>query len=229
MAEQKTAVLLPSAYRPEVLRECLTSLFDNTPHDLFDLHLSLMQDDSASYDVAKDFRFKSLVFRRPDEYQLGAIYAGWLLLKHAPGYHFYAIASDDLVYHPGWFEAAWRMMNELGDYGLVGFNDTHSNGNEYAAHFLVSRQFLIDHHGGVIFPPIYRSWWCDREISDVAMLHNCYKWAADSIVEHRNHAWGGIEHDKVYQDAEENYADDYLLYQSLKERGFPVEWEPILI
>ncbi len=227
MGKQKTAILLPSAYRHDSLLHCLESLFEHTPPSAVDVYVSIFKDDACSREVLRRFKVTP-VYRTTDEYALGCIYGQNVLLRAAPDYDFYVIASDDLRYHAGWFEAAWAKMHLLHDYGLVGFNDLHSDGYEYAAHFLVSRQFLIDHHGGVIFPPQYRSWWCDRELSDIAMRHNCYSFATEAVVEHLNHAWGGLAHDRTYQDAELNYDNDYAIYQSLKARNFPVEWDAIL-
>ena len=180
-------------------------------------------------DVIENFDISGVTYREPDEYPLGMVQGQTRLLQRAPDYSYYAIASDDLLFHGGWYEATWHAMGLMGGFGLVGFNDLHSDGDEYAAHFLVSRDFLIQYHGGVIFPPLYKSWWCDREITDLAKSKRCYTWAKDAIVEHRNHAWQGIPYDATYHDAEPNYDQDYLTYQRLKDSGFPTtEWQPIL-
>lgn len=229
MVKQKTALLLPSAYRPLILKECLDSLFANTPRDKCDTFVSIFLDDRPSMDVISDYDLAGVTYRDRAEYDSGAIYGFHKLLAYHPDYQYYVIASDDLIFHSNWYSAAKYAMRKMHGYGLVGFNDTHSDGNEYAGHFMVSRDFLIDWHGGEIFPPLYKSWWCDREITDIAKLHNCYTFAEDAVVEHRNHAWHGIKHDKIYADAELNYDRDYATYQRLKTSGFPVEWEPVLV
>lgn len=230
MDSRKTALLLPSAYRAPILNECLASLFANTPRLLCDTFVSIFLDDRASMDVVQEYDIAGLVYRKRDEYELGAVHGWNVLLKRYPDYPFYAIASDDLIFHKGWYEAARNALRHMRDYGLVCLNDLHSDGNEYAAHFLVNRDFLIDHHGGVIYPPLYKSWWCDREITDLAKLNKCYAFAEDAIVEHRNHAWNGIQHDKTYADSELNYDSDYATYQRLKNSGFPTdEWSPVLV
>jgi hypothetical protein len=227
MVKQKTAVLIPSAYRHASLRECLVSLFDNTPLDQIDVYVSVFRDDHASAEVARQFNVTQ-VYRERSEYEFGAIH-GWLKLQGiANDYQFYVNLSDEMRPRAGWLEAALRAMHQLNDDGLVGLNDTHSDGNEYAAVGLVSRSFLIKYHGGSICSPRYRSWWCDREITDLAKSLNLYLWAQDSIMEHLNHAWGGIAHDQTYVDAEKNYDNDYQLYMYYKNNGFPIDWEPVL-
>jgi hypothetical protein len=205
----------------------LKSFSDNTPTNWVDVYVSIFSDDIDSDMVVDRFGVK-VVYRQPLDYSLGCAYGLEVLLRAAGHYPFYIGLSDDLICHPGWFEAAHRAMDGLGGSGMVALNDTHSDGNEYGAHALVSRKFLIDHRGGAFCSPKYRSWWWDREMTDVAKLHQCYAWAQDSVVEHRNHAWGGIEHDHIYQDAEKNHDNDYRLYMHYKNNGFPVDWEPIL-
>jgi hypothetical protein len=220
-------VLLPSAYRPLLLERCLNSLFENLPNCETRVVVSVMYDDLESVKVVSRFPVVYAA-RVPYEYERGAIYGWNKCLAQEPLSDLYSLSSDDVIYHSGWHEQSLSLLDGLGGYGLIGYNDTYSDGNIYAGHFLVSRDFLIDQVGGCIYPPLYKSWWCDREISDIAQNLGCYAWSTESIVRHCNYEFVNAHPDQVSLDAYPLHEDDHQLYLKRKSEGFPTTWQPIL-
>lgn len=223
----KIGVLLPSAYRPHHLARCLTSLLSGERALDLRIVVSLIDDDEESAPLLTEIPC-NVVLRSAKEYQRGAVYGWNKCLSYAPDCDVYVLAADDLVFQPGWIDFALIELDALGGHGLIGLNDMSSDGNLYAAHWLADRQFLIEHNGGVMYPPLYRSWWADREVSDIAQMAQCYRWARLALVEHFNYTFDKSPLDRTYRDAMANYDHDRELYHRRKADEFPKTWEPIL-
>src|SRR5512139_1819392 len=193
MEPRRLAILLPSAYRPRELARCLDSLSNNLPDDAI-IVTSVVEDDVVSMVVLTDFGTQ-VVLRSHEEYERGAVYGWNQCLTWALDCEVYVLAADDLVFSPESIVEALAALERMGGGGLVGFNDRHSDGETYAAHWLADRQFLIEHNGGVMYPPMYRSWWADREVTDKAKTLGRYAWARAAIVEHHNYTFGKSEID----------------------------------
>lgn len=222
------AVLLPSAYRPNQLVNCLNTLLtDPYPWLVCDIYVSLVSDDPSSIRAIMDWPV-DLEIRTPEQYQRGAIWGWNSLLTYAHDYDMYVLGADDLVFHAGWAIKAMRALDRLGGSGLVGFNDLSSDGTLYAAHWLASRDFIVDDLGGVMYPPMYKSWWCDREVTDIAKAAGKHVFARDAVVEHLNYTFGKSTVDKTYRDAMPNYAADERLYRERAAQGFPKNYTPFL-
>ncbi len=223
MDKRKTALLLPTAYRPDNLKRCLDSLFDSgsIPDRII---VSPFKDDLDSLGVAYVLPVQTRP--RPKEfYSLGSVFGWNYCYSYTQGCDCVVLGADDQVYHPGWMEDALYELGLLGEPGLVAFNDGSSNGKEYAAHWLAHKLFLDKYVGDCMYPPIYKSWWCDRELSDIAQLHNCYAYAEDARVDHLHYSFGRSRIDPTYQAAMNNYDGDERLYRERKSQGFPVTWE----
>ena len=221
-----TSILLPSAYRPEKLKRCLTALYTSDLRSPVEVLVGLMTDDLDSRAVCSAFKIDSISLRRREEYPGGAV-AGWNSLSAAACGEWLVLYADDLMADPDWLIEAQAASQRLGKPGLVGFNDLHSDGRVYASHFLVHRTFLIEHCGGRLFPPDYRAWWCDRELSDIAMAADCYIWADRARVEHRHYDWDASLFDQTYADAKELHNADRQVYERRKAAGFPHDFEPV--
>lgn len=229
--KHKVSILMPTAYRPERLKLALATLHGTLdreqPQDV-EVLLSCVSDDPDSLKLIQLHGYQyGLWIRTPEQYRRGAIWAFNELARFSTG-DVLVDVDDDQFFHDGWLTNSLRELDKLGGHGLVAFNDLRSDGNEYAAHFLVSRSFLLQHMGGVLWPPMYVSWWCDREMSDKAKAAGCYAWAKDAIVEHRHWSFGQSELDQTYRDGRAFHDSDRLLYEQRKRDGYPITWEPIL-
>ncbi len=229
MDSRSLAILIPSAHRPRRLAQCLASLLCSDLKRPLTVVVSLVQDDVDSLLITDLYPMVQVLIRTIEEYVRGAVYGWNSCLRHATGYDLYVLGADDLLFEQGWLSAAINELDRLPESsGVVGFNDLASDGTVYAAHWLADRRFLIEHMGGVMYPPMYRSWWCDREISDIAMALKRYAWAKAAIVEHMNYGFGKSPFDRTYRDAAENYEADRQLYNQRKALGFPRTWKAIL-
>lgn len=215
-----TSIILPSANRPRELERYLGALreskYDQHPIELL---VSILDDDTQSAEVLKRFSVEPVWLRTNDDYGRGQLWACNELYKLARG-EWIALMADDLVPSPGWLDEAFKAMDSLREPGVVAFNDLHSDGNLYAAHSLIGRQFVDDYLGGRLFPPAYKVWWVDREISDKAQAAGLYSWAKQSIVEHRHWNWGLAQIDRTYQDAIPFYGADEQVYLERRATGF---------
>lgn len=225
MVNRKTAILLPSLNRPEQVVRCVNSLRGTTDWRLVDIKVMIDLDDKAS-EKALDGMPIEVVYTTNKK---GSIAAWNEMLGLFDNYAAYVAAADDLVFHQGWYAATMRALQLLGGDGMVGFNDLHYDGEkEWATHWLGTRDFLIDHNGGVIYAPHYGSWWCDPEVNDRARAVGKYIWAKDAIVEHLHADYGKAEYDPTYTNATKYHAKDTETYKTRKAAGFPDDFPPVL-
>jgi hypothetical protein len=218
MDNRKVSLLLPSAYRARQLWPAVRMALNSTDRPL-EICVSIVATDSDS--VALSHRLPVVLdVRTYEEYQRGAVYAWNKLLRRASG-DVIALWADDLVPQSGWIDHALAELDRIGGHGLIGLNDLSSDGNEYAAHWLADRSFIKNELGGVMYPPAYKSWWCDREVTDRAKALDLYSWAKSATVEHLNYTFGKSQLDRTYREAGLNYEADRLLYEQRKAAGFP--------
>lgn len=221
MVNLKTSLLLPSAYRARQLRRALSVAYDSTDHPI-EVCVSVVSDDYDSQNATRNYPIV-LDVRSTDEYQRGAVYAWNKLLQRASG-DVIALWADDLMPDYDWLHHALAELVRIGGHGLIGLNDLSSDGNEYAAHWLADRAFVMNELGGVMYPAVYKSWWCDREVTDRARDAGMYRWARRAIVEHANYTFGKSAVDRTYREAQPNYEADRLTYEARKLAGFPLDW-----
>ena len=111
--------------------------------------------------------------------------------------------AGDLVFHPGWFEAAAAELRP--GVGVVGVNDLGSPrvvAGEHATHFLVTRTYA-DEHGtiderGKIFHEGYPHEFVDDELVATAKRRGMWAMAIGSHVEHLHPNWGKGQNDGLY-------------------------------
>lgn len=221
MDSRKTSLLLPSAYRARQLRLALDAVYLSTNRPL-EICVSLVEDDHDSQNMTRGLPIV-LDVRSVGEYAQGAVHAWNKLLQRATG-DVIGLWADDLMPEWGWLDHAFAALDNIGGHGLVGLNDMASDGNTYAAHWLADRRFIDDELGGVMYPPMYKSWWADREVTDRARELGLYRWARRALVEHNNYTFGKSQMDRTYRDAMLNYEADKLLYENRKVAGFPLDW-----
>jgi glycosyltransferase involved in cell wall biosynthesis len=125
--------------------------------------------------------------------------------------------ADDVIFHPGWFEAAKARLSE--GIGVVGTNDlcsTRVMAGVHSAHALITREYT---RRGTIDDPsrvLHEGYWhegADDEFVQTAMARNAFAHAADSIVEHIHPAVGKAPKDAFYSKAGRRYLAGWLLLQ----------------
>ena len=112
-------------------------------------------------------------------------------------------AADDLLFHPGWLEAAEAQLAD--GIGVVGTNDMGAPRvmrGEHATHSLVTREY-VDRFGtiderGVVLHEGYPHEFVDDEFVQTAMRRGAWAFAADSLVEHLHPSWGKAPTDELY-------------------------------
>lgn len=127
------------------------------------------------------------------------------------------LGADDIVFHPGWFEAAEALM--VDGIGVVGTQDLGSQrvkNGVHATHSLVSRDYA-DTHGtvdgpGEILNEAYKHNFCDDELVGTAKSRNAWAFADDSVVEHFHPAWGKADNDEVYRRGRGGFKVDRRLF-----------------
>ena len=223
MGNPKTSILLPSAYRHRNLSQALNALFDTIGYNSVEVLISLIDDDDHSLAMLEGLPVRAY-FRTWDEYNKGAVYAWNNLASHSSG-DILALWADDLYPQSAWLDRALRYIDD--GFGLVGFNDLHTDGNVYAAHWCASRDWL-NQIGGVMYPPQYHCWWADREMTERAQSAGRYVWGQDCIVEHRHFSFGAAPIDSTYQQAMPHYPIDERVYLERKATGYPIDYEPVM-
>lgn len=222
-----TSILLPSAFRPRELARCMAALTDAVYTHPIEILTTVVEGDVASYLMLNSYNLAPVFVRSWLDYERGQIWAWNELARSARG-EYIALFADDLVCNRDWHTHALDAARTLGRPGLIGFNDLHSDGDQYAAHFIAHRQFLIEQCGGVVFPPQYHAWWCDREISDIAQAAGVHVFARRAIVEHHHWNWQKAQIDRTYADALPWHQTDRDTYQSRKAQGFPKDYEAVI-
>jgi hypothetical protein len=112
------------------------------------------------------------------------------------------LGADDLLFHPGWFEAAAARMTA--GVGVVGTNDLCNARvirGEHATHSLVTRDYArlgsID-DPSVLLHEGYPHEFVDDEFIATAMRRSAFVHARDSIVEHLHPMNGKAPMDRLY-------------------------------
>jgi|WetSurMetagenome_2_1015567.scaffolds.fasta_scaffold93720_3 hypothetical protein len=227
MDKRKISILLPTAYRPRQLACCLQSIQDTCYRLNVTVMASPVVDDIESRAALHGYNARQTL-RSTEEYQRGSVYAWNECLRAAPDADVYVLGADDLLFYERALSFALDALDEMGGTGLVGLNDLCSDGRVYAAHWLASRDFLIQHLGGVMYPPMYRSWWCDREITAIAQAVGLHRFAKSAVVEHLHYTFNKSPLDRTYAEARENYAADQVLFETRSQHGYPITWQPII-
>lgn len=113
------------------------------------------------------------------------------------------IVGDDVEFTPGWLEAA----RELSDrYDVIGTNDSEpgrtrnplvANGS-HADHFFIRRSYIDDEGSsldgpGILAPEVYRHWYVDREVIELAKARGVFAPCLDSVIIHHHPGYDGRE------------------------------------
>jgi len=226
----KTSVIIPSAGRPEQAKSCVKQLFASSQG--WDIECIVGVEPLNGEDTMTGYReafdgmdVKMLIF---DDWQ-GPIRAWNAGLAQAQG-EYLVFGADDLWFHEGWLPLALDKLESIRDRsGLVGFNDGTTNGELECTHFLMTRDFCMEHHAGVLAFPAYHQYFTDVESFHRASEADRYRWAFKSKVEHLHHAWNKAEEDETYKQSSPHFNRDKEAFEKRLASGFPNDFDPVLV
>jgi len=139
------------------------------------------------------------------------------------------LAADDLIFQPGWLDAALRRLDEFEDgWGFVGFNDGHW-GAELSTHYMVSRRLITEEFGGVIAWPHYHHSFNDREANERAKRAGRYAWCEDARVLHRHWIFGDRIQDETDTRKLALHPESEAVFNRRAAEGFPDDVEPVIV
>lgn len=213
------AALIPTLHRPAGLWRVLQSLEDTAPDVVRVVARDL--DDEPARVIAQAF---DCTIATCDAPRLGCAHAWNTALKAYPAADIYVLGADDAIFTPGWLNAALKALEKIGGSGLVGFYAEWKQ-TEYSFHYLMTRDFMIEHHGGVAAVPHYFTWGVDTEACQRAMRAGKYIKAMDAIV---LHDWRGPHGDATYQMGAAHRAETKAMYSRRERLGFPDDFPSIL-
>lgn len=224
------AVLMPSRGRSAQLESRAGDLLQQEPPAgvRLMLVLAVCEDDTDSMAVAQrllDVPRAARVHYLPRVREAGQdAVGGWNRAYFAarPFADWLVLGADDVIWRPGWLAAALAAAADGAQ--VVGLNDGHTNLNNYAPHYMVSRDFTERHMGGVMAPPHYRAWWFDREVCEKAQALGLYAPAWDAHALHYHPDWKTAPMDDTYRAAWGLHEADEALYMARRAAGFPVDY-----
>jgi GT2 family glycosyltransferase len=226
------AVVIPSVRRPEGLLRAIESVLSTTDGVKVVCVLEASDNESmailvrlvANSRVFASFIDESLDPTTAERWNHGAKFA-----QDNFDTEYFVIGADDVVFQPGWLEAAMAEMNAMGGSGLVGLNEgPDSSFGRLATHFLVSRKYAVRGLGGTIMIPPYRHGWTDMEATFRAKRDGRLRFAEDARIEHLHPLYGTSEVDEIYKKGQSTHDQDEELFQERLKAGFPDDFEPVL-
>jgi GT2 family glycosyltransferase len=214
--------LLATTGRPSMAQRCVQGIRDTTRgHDIEII---------AAVDNDPDTR--GLLGRHVDRLLYSGEYRGcsqaWNDALVASTGDLLVLAADDLVWHPGWLDAALATMNEFPEgWGLVGFNDGHM-GAELSTHYLMSRRLVRDVFGGRVAWDCYRHSFNDVEANERAKRAGRYAWCEAAHVTHEHWLFGQRAQDPTDQRSLPQHPDSQRAYEQRAAAGFPDDMEAVI-
>jgi len=220
-----TSVVIPSRDRPERLLKAVESVLGTAP----DVEVILVL---YTRDVESRAIVSGLV---PDEnivlYPSTHLHTAelWNLGAAVASGEYLVTGADDLIFKPGWHEAARTAMDKMGGYGLVSLNLGLEFGFEVSAtHYMVSRKYAVRRLGGCLMIPVYEHGFTDIEVSHRAFGDRRLVYEKDAVAEHLHPSAGTVEMDHIYEKGSSSNDRDEALYWERREAGFPDDFEPVL-
>lgn len=228
----RVAVVMPSRNRPLQLERNITDLINQPlPYgvDVLIVAACVEVTDTKSLNVVRKLQrlypFEavtvSLVCRDENTTCVQGFNLGYEALRGVADW--YVLGSDDQVYQDGWLKEACGVAAKTGA-AVIGLNDGHTNIDGYAPHFMMTGAFIETYLGGVMVPPVYESWWFDREICEVAQQAGLYAPAWEALAEHLHPDWKTAVMDDTYKAAWGSHDKDKTLYLTRKAQGYPLDW-----
>ena len=218
----KTAVILPTWSRVKQAALCTRRLLDTSSCDV----IIITEDDMHEFgDLVDDKRvYFLLVAKRP---RLTAVMKWNYGLECMPDYDAYVLGADDVWAHDDWHNEALRVQRESGC-GFIGINDGQRGSALMSTHYMMTREFIVQHHGGVMAIPHYRSWAIDEEATLRAKRANQFVYSERAVLEHRHYVWNKSEQDVTYCSAKPSHDYDVEICKMRHLRGFPNDFEAVI-
>ena len=195
----------------------------NTSHAL-DVVVASEFDDLAAYNICEKYNIKRVDCIRS---KAGPAYAWNMALKAAPNSDIYVLGSDDVEFMPGWLDEGLKVLQEqLNGSGLVAFNEGSRKVERtgFATQYMMTRDFIIEHNGGVAACPHYICDFTDVEASARAKKANKFAYANNAIVKHN---WRVID-DDGYRRADTRRSEARAVFKEREKNGFPDDYERII-
>jgi len=223
-----TSILLATTGRPEMAETCVRSILATTREHDIELVVAVDADPETAMKLeslqGRD-RFRLVVDYR-DHYR-GCSRAWNDALALSTGDHV-VLAADDLVFQPGWLDAAKRDLASFPDgWGFVGFNDGHFNG-DLSTHYMVSKRLIREAFGGVIAWEHYEHSFNDCEANERAKRAGRYKWCEQAHVAHTHWLFGGRQQDTTDTKNLGGHPASEQKYAERLAAGFPNDFEPVI-
>lgn len=214
---RKITALIPTFYRPNGLARVLASLRDTAPS--VKCMVAPEMDDIRALEIARTY---GAIVAQCEQPLAGCAYAWNTALKASPNDDIYVIGADDAIFKFGWLEAALKALDKIGGSGLVAFQSGHRK--KFGDHYMMTRDFMVQHHGGVAAVPVYTSWCVDDEAQWRAIKAKKFVKCAEAVVLHEK----GAEDDKGYIMWQKYREFNREIYYRRHARGFPDDFEAII-
>jgi hypothetical protein len=154
---------------------------------------------------------------------------GWNLayaFGYKTGADWFILGADDISFKDGWLDEALKVADETGAH-VIGLNDgDHTDLNHYAPHYMVTRDFTLNHLGEYMVPPMYNAWWFDREVCEKAQSLGVYAQAPMAVADHLHPNWGTAQNDATYQMGAAYHGVDQHHYERRRDERFPIDYKP---
>ena len=216
------SVLLATTGRPEMAETCVRSIRATTKgHDVE--IVAAIDRDLETYE-----RLEGLVEQRNLSTEYRGASRSWNDALRASRGDPVVLAADDLIFQPGWLDAALADLSQFEDgWGFVGFNDG-IHGPDLSTHYLVSRRLIHEAFGGVIVWECYEHSFSDCEATERAKRAGRYAWCAQAHIEHVHWLFGGRAQDATDLKNLGGHPASEALYARRLAQGFPNDYEPAI-
>jgi glycosyltransferase involved in cell wall biosynthesis len=191
-------ILIPSLGRAEKLIPLLDNINETTPEP-HSVVFVLDEGDQESQEVV-------MGYGKPGTWAYIVLQDGTLPVKTNAGYHFgegeFVLATgDDVVFHPGWLEAALAVFEDP-TVCLVGGDDlSPATADRTHATMPILRRSYCEDPGAAfgernsIFHEGYTHNFVETETCHLAQHRGVWGWAEDCVIEHCHPAWGKRDED----------------------------------
>lgn len=216
----RTAVILPTWSRVEQATMCTRRLLGTSAADV----VIVTEDDLTGFGDLLDnarVKFKAVHPR------MTAVQKWNYGLECEPNYEAYVLGADDLWAHDDWHDEALKVQQGA-EVGFIGINDGSTDGSILSAHYLMTREFIVKHHGGVLAVPHYRSWGLDEEATIRAKRADQFAYAQHSVLEHRHWLWNMTAIDQTYAIARHAHNYDISTLKYRRSMGWPDDFPAVI-
>lgn len=194
------AIIVPTLGRPEALAPLAANLRQTTP-SIYRLCFVVDPDDHATHSALASLESAAEVLvlegggTYPVKVNAGAAATGEPLLVPT---------ADDVVFHPGWYEAVLpHFQREVQVVGTSDLTPATVNG-KHATMPILTRTYMEDPgaaHGekGVVFHEGYHHNFVETELWQLACRREVAVFEPASVIEHRHPSWGTAKVDATYR------------------------------